>query len=169
MSNVVENSFVELLDKSVWLSLTKFVNEMDNIAKSSENKISSVYRIILYFEKKDVFKNKFNRLCIKPVIIKIIDAVDEKYIFGHKDILKSFNGQPIITCSESYRRYIPKDDKAYIMTIVPEKHNYQDVVDYYPAEMFRIDDKKTKEAIDSTRISKFKKDLDDEIPIEYLL
>ena len=76
-------------------SITKFVEFMHNIYPDS----SSAF---VYFESSDTFKNKFNKICIKPVFITIHQGLTttRNLYLKHQGIINLFNIQPVISFNE---------------------------------------------------------------------
>lgn len=104
-----------------FVSITKFVEFINNNI-NFENIIKS----ICYFEGDEMFKNKYEKQCVKPLFIELISKNgDIKYI-SHKEILNLFDGQLVISYNENQRRKIePKKDHAiYKLTILFEKKQF---------------------------------------------
>ena len=85
-----------------FFSITKFVNFMNEHL----NKLKGV---IVYFEAENMFKNKFGKLCIKPVMLKITKKSDE--YLKHQKILDLFKVQPILSFNEGKKHWLEKDKK----------------------------------------------------------
>lgn len=120
-----------------YFSITKFVDFIHSIKKA-------VVTSELYFEGTQMFKNKFNQLCIKPVFM-ILYGFDVNGSFSHKAenyykheaIIDMFGCQPIITFQANGRRYMPtgKDKhNLYYLSITHEEKEYNGCV-YFPADM----------------------------------
>ena len=76
---------------SKFFSITKFVEFMND-------KYNNPSGVIVYFEASQAFMNKFDKICVKPVMIKV-QKLKDVYI-KHEDIIKMFDGQLILTFTE---------------------------------------------------------------------
>ena len=52
-----------------------------------------------------MFKNKFGKLCIKPVMLKITKNMKDEYM-KHQKILDLFEAQPILTFNEGKKALV---------------------------------------------------------------
>ena len=75
------SEFKELADKYVFFSVKKFVETIKKLHEDNKLPVVPNHYITslkLYFESKDVFKSKYDKICIKPVILQINDMYDGK-------------------------------------------------------------------------------------------
>ena len=79
-------------------TLTKFVTKLKAFDKINFNSFDGCY---IFFEAKDTYKNKFDKLVIHPVAIQMISLKDDnsndKVLITHKTLIEYFKVQPIIT------------------------------------------------------------------------
>lgn len=120
-----------------FFSVTKFVNkliEYDNDLLNKNNYTKYKPSIVVYFEAKDVYKNKFG-LSIKPLFIKA-NSTPIKCIKFDK-ILEIFQCQPIICFKENKDRYIPAEENRkdmFSLNISLEQSEFNEIK-YYPSFM----------------------------------
>lgn len=83
-----------------YCSITKFVNII------KEKYEDATYDLRVYFDSKDMFKNKFDQINIKPLLIAYTKSPESRsFSLEHKKILELFdNKQPMITFKESISR-----------------------------------------------------------------
>ena len=113
---------------SKFFSITKFVEFMND-------KYNNPSGVIVYFEASQSFMNKFDKICVKPVMIKV-QKLKDIYI-KHEDIIKMFDGQLILTFTENRSRHLPRDKQnLYYLTIDFNQKEYNGVT-YYKTEMFQ--------------------------------
>ena len=123
---------------SKFFSITKFVEFMND-------KYNNPSGAIVYFEASQSFMNKFDKICVKPVMIKV-QKLKDVYI-KHEDIIKMFDGQLILTFTENRSRHLPRDKQnLYYLTIDFNQKEYNGVT-YYPTEMFQSMNPKNVELI----------------------
>ncbi len=99
--------------------------------------------VLVYFEAADSFVTKFNQIAIKPVCIKTVAYIK------HAEVLKLFNGQPVITFKESSTRFNPKSvtkDGLFYLVIDTEEEEFEGI-SYYPSEMYQLGIKSNVESI----------------------
>ncbi len=122
-------------DNIKFFSITKYVNFIYSKNKNIEGSD-------LYFEGSQMFKNKYNQLCIKPVFIKLYEYKGVSYC-NHKEIFNMFGCQPIIAFKESANRFMISDKhkhELYYLNIHHEEKEYHDFF-YYPSEIFMCSNK----------------------------
>ena len=123
---------------SKFFSITKFVEFMND-------KYNNPSGVIVYFEASQAFMNKFDKICVKPVMIKV-QKLKDIYI-KHEDIIKMFDGQLILTFTENRSRHLPRDKQnLYYLTIDFNQKEYNGVT-YYKTEMFQSMNPKNVELI----------------------
>ena len=123
---------------SKFFSITKFVEFMND-------KYNNPSGVIVYFEASQAFMNKFDKICVKPVMIKV-QKLKDVYI-KHEDIIKMFDGQLILTFTENRSRHLPRDKQnLYYLTIDFNQKEYNGVT-YYKTEMFQSMNTKNVELI----------------------
>lgn len=112
-----------------FFTISKFVEFMTTKYKGASNAVA-------YFNASQAYRNKFDRICIKPIMIKISQDSRDVYI-KHEQILKMFDGQLVLSFSENQSRYLPhqKRDLLYL-TIDFEPREYHEFL-YYQTEVFR--------------------------------
>ena len=124
--------------KTKFFSITKFVEFMND-------KYNNPSGAIVYFEASQSFMNKFDKICVKPVMIKV-QKLKDVYI-KHEDIIKMFDGQLILTFTENRSRHLPRDKQnLYYLTIDFNQKEYNGVT-YYKTEMFQSMNPKNVELI----------------------
>ncbi len=123
---------------SKFFSITKFVKFMND-------KYNRPSGVVAYFEASQSFMNKFGKICVKPVMIKV-QKLKDVYI-KHEDIVKMFDGQLVLTFTENRSRYLPRDKQnLYYLTIDFAQKEYNGFP-YYPTEMFQSMNPKNVEVI----------------------
>lgn len=146
-------------------SITKFVEFM-------KSKFSHSVGAIVYFEASNMFKNKFGKLCIKPVMLKVQIGVttDKDVYIKHQKIIDMFEGQPIITFSEGKTRFMPKDKRNLYYLAVDFCIKEYNGIKYYPSEMFECIVKNNIKLIRDNIIkpSEAKEIIEEEIPPDAL-
>ena len=124
--------------KTKFFSITKFVEFMNN-------KYNNPSGAIVYFEASQSFMNKFDKICVKPVMIKV-QKLKDIYI-KHEDIIKMFDGQLVLTFTENRSRHLPRDKQnLYYLTIDFNQKEYNGFT-YYKTEMFQSMNPKNVELI----------------------
>ena len=123
---------------SKFFSITKFVEFIND-------KYNNPSGVIVYFEASQAFMNKFDKICVKPVMIKV-QKLKDIYI-KHEDIIKMFDGQLILTFTENRSRHLPRDKQnLYYLTIDFNQKEYNGFT-YYKTEMFQSMNTKNVELI----------------------
>ena len=110
-----------------FFSITKFVEFMHN--KYPNSTAASVY-----FESSDTFKNKFNKICIKPVFITIHQGLPttRNHYLKHEAIINVFHIQPIITFNEhKYTSFTNSNNELLYLSIYFKPKQFNDT-QYYP-------------------------------------
>ena len=110
-----------------FFSITKFVEFMHN--KYPNSTAASVY-----FESSDTFKNKFNKICIKPVFITIHQGLPttRNHYLKHEAIINVFHIQPIITFNEhKYTSFTNSNNSLLYLSIYFKPKQFNDT-QYYP-------------------------------------
>ena len=124
--------------KTKFFSIAKFVEFMNN-------KYNNPSGAIVYFEASQSFMNKFDKICVKPVMIKV-QKLKDIYI-KHEDIIKMFDGQLVLTFTENRSRHLPRDKQnLYYLTIDFNQKEYNGFT-YYKTEMFQSTNPKNVELI----------------------
>ena len=133
---------------SKFFSITKFVKFMND-------KYNRPSGVVAYFEASQSFMNKFGKICVKPVMIKV-QKLKDVYI-KHEDIVKMFDGQLVLTFTENRSRHLPRDKQnLYYLTIDFAQKEYKAPYGaqgeahgfpYYPTEMFQSMNPKNVEVI----------------------
>ena len=124
--------------QSRFFSIAKFVEFMNN-------KYNNPSGAIVYFEASQSFMNKFDKICVKPVMIKV-QKLKDIYI-KHEDIIKMFDGQLVLTFTENRSRHLPRDKQnLYYLTIDFNQKEYNGFT-YYKTEMFQSMNPKNVELI----------------------
>ena len=135
---------------SKFFSITKFVEFMND-------KYNNPSGVIVYFEASQAFMSKFDKICVKPVMINVCHSVahapagsfqklKDVYI-KHEDIIKMFDGQLILTFTENRSRHLPRDKQnLYYLTIDFNQKEYNGFT-YYKTEMFQSMNPKNVELI----------------------
>ena len=110
-----------------FFSITKFVEFMHD--KYPNSTAASVY-----FESSDTFKNKFNKICIKPVFITIHQGLPttRNLYFKHEAIINVFHIQPVITFNEhKYTSFTNSNNSLLYLSIYFKPKQFNDT-QYYP-------------------------------------
>ena len=124
--------------KTKFFSIAKFVEFMNN-------KYNNPSGAIVYFEASQSFMNKFDKICVKPVMIKV-QKLKDVYV-KHEDIIKMFDGQLVLTFTENRSRHLPRDKQnLYYLTIDFNQKEYNGFT-YYKTEMFQSTNPKNVELI----------------------
>ena len=149
-----------------FFSITKFVEFMHNIYPDSTS-------AFVYFESSDTFKNKFNKICIKPVFITIHQGLPtiRNLYFKHEAIINVFHIQPIITFNEhKYTSFTNSNNSLLYLSIYFKPKQLNDA-QYYPFVVFKCVVNKNIELIRKNEIknepnnsSIFFNSFEDEIP-----
>ena len=149
-----------------FFSITKFVEFMHNIYPDST-------AAFVYFESSDTFKNKFNKICIKPVFITIHQGLTttRNLYLKHKGIINLFGIQPIISFNEhKYTSFTNSNNSLLYLSIYFKPKQYNDA-QYYPFVVFKCIVNKNIELIRKNEIkneqnnsSIFFNSFEDEIP-----
>ena len=110
----------------------------------------------LYYEGHDAFKNKYGKICVKPVLIELrkydareFTGIKNIYI-KHQQILDMFDGQLVLTFTESKKRDMPNKKDLFYISIQFEQEEYNNIK-YYPSETFTLLPNYYKKTIDAVR------------------
>ena len=120
-----------------FFSISKFVEFMRN--RANEQTPKELYTgASLYYEGHDAFKNKYGKICVKPVLIELrkFDGIKKIYI-KHQQILDMFDGQLVLTFTESKKRDMPNKKDLFYISIQFEQEEYNNIK-YYPSETFTL-------------------------------
>ena len=115
-----------------FFSITKFVEFMHD--KYPDSTAASVY-----FESSDTFKNKFNKICIKPVFITIHQGLPttRNHYLKHEAIINVFHIQPIISFNEhKYTSFTNLNNSLLYLSIYFKPKQFNDA-QYYPFVVFK--------------------------------
>ena len=125
-----------------FFSISKFVEHMRK--RGIEQTPKEVYvGVSLYYEGHDAFKNKYGKICVKPVFMVLHkhDAHEftgiKKIHFKHQQILDMFDGQLVLTFTESKKRDMPNKKDLFYISIQFEQEEYNNIK-YYPSSTFRL-------------------------------
>ena len=150
-----------------FFSISKFVEFMRK--RSDEQTPKELYTgASLYYEGHDAFKNKYGKICVKPVLIELrkydareFTGIKNIYI-KHQQILDMFDGQLVLTFTESKKRDMPNKKDLFYISIHFEQEEYNNIK-YYPSETFTLLPnyyKKTIEAVRNQIVRKVPEELD---------
>ena len=131
-----------------YYSITKFVNFMNE-------KFKNIKGIVVYFEAENMFKNKFGKLCIKPVMLKIttsLTTLNDEYL-KHQKILDLFEAQPVLSFNEGKKHWFEKDKSKLMYLTVDFKLKEYNGIKYYPSEMFQCLVQKNIDLIRKNKVS----------------
>ena len=121
-----------------FFSISKFVEFMRK--RSDEQNPKELYTgASLYYEGHDAFKNKYGKICVKPVLIELrkCDGIKKIYI-KHQQILDMFDGQLVLTFTESKKRDMPNKKDLYFISMAFDQEEYNSIY-YYPSSTFWLD------------------------------
>ena len=116
------------MEQIKFFSVSKFVNFM-------KTKYSNLTGLIVYFEAANMFKNKFGKLCIKPVMLKLqLNKIKDEYM-KHQLILETFEAQPIISFNEGKKHWLEKDKSKLLYLAIDIDEKEFNGHKYFPSEM----------------------------------
>ena len=140
-----------------FFSISKFVEYMRN--RANEQTPKELYTgATLYYEGHDAFKNKYGKICVKPVLLELrkydareFTGIKNIYI-KHQQILDMFDGQLVLTFTESKKRDMPNKKDLFYISIHFEQEEYNNIK-YYPSETFTLlpSSNRNKQIIDAVR------------------
>ncbi len=112
-------------------STTKFTNFIKN--KYDNNKF---IRAVCYFEGDAAFKNKFNKICVKPLFITLEASNKRSNIYlNYNKINNLFGDSIIITFNNKFELNSKTSlNKMYLLVIEFEQKTYLDT-QYYPSHV----------------------------------
>ena len=139
-----------------FFSISKFVEYMRK--KGIEQTPKEEYiGASLYYEGHDAFKNKYGKVCVKPVLIELRKCDGHEYIIKkiyikHQQILDMFDGQLVLTFTESKKRDMPNKKDLFYISIHFEQEEFNNII-YYPSETFTLlpSSNRYKQIIDAVR------------------
>ena len=113
---------------------------------------------VLYYEGHDAFKNKYGKICVKPVLIDLhkydghVEGCIKNIYIKHQQILDMFDGQLVLNFTESKKRGMPIKKDLYFISIQFEEEEYNNIK-YYPSETFTLlpSSNRNKQIIDAVR------------------
>ena len=112
-----------------FFSISKFVEYMRN--RGIEQTPKELYTgASLYYEGHDAFKNKYGKICVKPVLIELRKCdghVVKKIYIKHQQILDMFDGQLVLTFTESKKRDMPNKKDLFYISIQFEQEEYNNI------------------------------------------
>ena len=124
-----------------FFSISKFVEFMRN--RGDKQTPKELYTgATLYYEGHDAFKNKYGKVCVKPVLIELRkcdghEFVIKKIYIKHQQILDMFDGQLVLTFTESKKRDMPNKKDLYCISMAFDQEEYNNIK-YYPSETFTL-------------------------------
>ena len=125
-----------------FFSISKFVEYMSKHGNEQETK-EWYTGASLYYEGHDAFKNKYGKICVKPVFMVLykhdgheFTSIKKIYI-KHQQILDMFDGQLVLTFTESKKRDTPNKKDLFYISIHFEQEEYNNIK-YYPSETFTL-------------------------------
>lgn len=89
---------------------------------------------VVYFENKDSFKNKFERLCVLPVLVQLKNK-DSCKVLKHKDIIEKFDGKLYLSFGESTLRQLPEDKNKLCELLIDFKPKTFEDKTYYSSKV----------------------------------
>ena len=126
-----------------FFSISKFVEYMRK--RGNEQTPKELYTgATLCYEGHDAFKNKYGKICVKPVFLVLhkydghVDGGIKKIHFKHQQILDMFDGQLVLNFTESKKRSMPNNKDLYFISMAFEQEEYNNIK-YYPSSTFRLD------------------------------
>ena len=155
------------MSNNTFLSVSQFVEFINEHKQQilEFGKITNQFCIIgcsLYFEPYATFKNKYNKMCIKPIAITF-NGLNKKFTIGHNKVLSLFdNLQPIITFHESMKRTINKNESLQYLSVGFEQKEYDNTL-YYPTEIYTCLIKSLKTKIIESKVIEKDKHMEEEI------
>ena len=140
-------------------SITKFVEFMHNIYPDSTS-------AFVYFESSDTFKNKFNKICIKPVFITIHQGLTttRNLYLKHQGIINLFNIQPVISFNEHKYTSFTNFNNSLLYLSINFKLKQLNDFQYYPFIVSKCIVDKNIKLIRDNEINNSFNNFEDEIP-----
>lgn len=111
---------------SNFYSTTKFVNFIKDTYPNNE-----FTKAVLYFEGVQVFKNKFDKYCCKPLFITLESANKKGNVYLNVNKITSLFGDSIIV---SFNGKFDNKDHMYVLVIEFESKAFMDST-YYPSHV----------------------------------
>ncbi len=138
-------------------SISKFVDFINSIN-------TDINKAFLYFEGNIVFKNMYEKHCIKPIFIELINKNNESIFMPHKEIIEKFDGQLVIAYNESNRRKIEeaKKENLYRMVIYFKPKTFSGNT-YYNSIIQEVTNEKNKEHI-RKQVVEIAEEVENDIP-----
>ncbi len=126
--------------QKVYCSVTKIANKVKEINENAK-------QLRLYFDSTEMFKNKFDSLVIKPVLLAYdgpLDLAAERHIptekksetIKHEELLQLFDGkQLMVSFKPSPNRQMIKNNHGYYYLNIDLTENEYKGIKYYPAKI----------------------------------
>ena len=115
--------------QKVYCSVTKIANKI-------KETFSDAQRMRLYFDSMEMFKNKFDSLVIKPVLLAYDTKEKKSETMKHEELLKLFDGKQLMVSFKptSNRQMITNDHGIYYLNIELTEREYKGVK-FYPSKI----------------------------------
>ena len=130
-----------MCDNYFFQSISKFVEGINQTH-------TDVDKAFLYFEGNELFKNKYEKQCMKPIFIELIDKKNNSTYISHKEILDIYDGQLVVSYNENNKRKIDpiKKNSLFKMTIYFEKKQFNGNT-YYNSIIREVNNTKNRDKI----------------------
>lgn len=115
--------------QKVYCSVTKIANKI-------KETFSDAQKMRLYFDSMEMFKNKFDSLVIKPVLLAYDTKEKKSETMKHEEILKLFDGkQLMVSFKPSPNRQMITNNHGYYYLNIDLTENEYKGIKYYPAKI----------------------------------
>lgn len=115
--------------QKVYCSVTKIANKI-------KETFSDAQRMRLYFDSMEMFKNKFDSLVIKPVLLAYDTKEKKSETMKHEELLKLFDGKQLMVSFKPSpnRQMITNNHGIYYLSIELTEREYKGVK-FYPSKI----------------------------------
>ena len=115
--------------QKVYCSVTKIANKI-------KETFSDAQRMRLYFDSMEMFKNKFDSLVIKPVLLAYDTKEKKSETMKHEELLKLFDGKQLMVSFKPSpnRQMITNNHGIYYLNIELTEREYKGVK-FYPSKI----------------------------------
>ena len=115
--------------QKVYCSVTKIANKVKEINENAK-------QLRLYFDSTEMFKNKFDSLVIKPVLLAYDSTEKKNETIKHEKLLQLFDGKRLmVSFKPSPNRQMIKNNHGYYYLNIDLTENEYKGIKYYPAKI----------------------------------
>lgn len=147
------------------MNLITSIPHPDLLTLSKTNKNNKFIRAVCYFEGDTAFKNKFNKICCKPLFITLEGTNKRNNIYlSYNKINSLFNDSIIITFNNKFElNSKTSQNKIYVLVIEFEQKTYLGT-QYYPSHVTVCENKHNIERIrDQFKVEFDNSNIDDDL------